>query len=108
MKDTQANMALENQTMATISFTPKKTFGQWMLRSATLEVNHVPYKVKIGKTIDICVTPGMTDLICYGNYLGKMGTVHISEVFEAGKRYEVRYKAPMLVFLSGKLSVHPL
>ena len=95
-------------TAATIKFVPKKTLGQWMLRKASIEVHGETKTTKIRKPIDFQVQAGEVKLCCYCNYLGKMGTVTKQMKLESGKKYEITYHAPMIIFLKGKMEIKEL
>jgi hypothetical protein len=99
-------MVDENQTgMCTIIFLPKKVFGQWMARKATIVADRKSYTTKFGKKVEFQLNGGTKTLYMYANYLGETCQLKVAHNFETGKKYLVRYRTPLLVFMNGKAKI---
>lgn len=93
---------------AVVYFCPNRKFGQFLLRKATIEISNQIVTTKVKKASKLIISPGKTDIFCYGNYLGKCGKVQKSFVFESGTAYIVKCRSPLVVFMSGKLVIRPV
>ena len=95
----------DNASRATVRFVPKKYFGQWMLRKATIELCGRKETIKIKQSAEFQVDAAEVSITCYGNYFGKIGRARKVASLQAGKTYEVRYHTPLLIFIPGKLEI---
>lgn len=89
---------------ATINFTAKKVMGQFLVSSATLEVNGVPYQTKFNQPISVQAPAGNVQIECYLNYMGKSGVAQTSVALAPNQTYQLEYKSPMVVTGSGTLT----
>lgn len=92
---------------ATVYFCPKRVWGQFILRKATIEIASQKMPTKINSFSKLEIAPGETDVLCYANYLGKCGKAKLRFMFESGKTYVVNYRSPLIVFMAGKLNIQP-
>ena len=88
-----------------VYFRPKKIFGQWLLRRATMVIDSQQITTKIKRIEKIEVPSKTSEVSCYCNYLGKTGIARQSYAFESGKSYVVDYRSPLIVLMSGKMSI---
>lgn len=95
---------VENKSF--IYFRPRKHFGQWLLRKATIAIDSQKVTTKIKETVKLEVSSKTAEVSCYSNYLGKTGIATQSFTFESGKSYIVDYQSPLLVFSKGKISIN--
>ena len=99
-------MVDENQTgIFTIIFLPKKIFGQWMARKATIVADRKSYTTKFGKRVEFQLNSGTKTLYMYANYMGETCQLKVTRNFETGKKYLVRYRISLFVFMNGKAKI---
>jgi 3-oxoacyl-ACP reductase-like protein len=90
---------------ATITFLAKKVMGQFLVSSATLEVNGVPYQASFKQPIVVQAPAGNVQLVGYLNYMGRSGVAQALVALAPGQSYQVEYKSPAVVTGSGTLTV---
>ena len=91
---------------ATIYFCPKRLWGQYALRKATIEVANQKVTTKINGYSKLKLNAGEANILCYGNYLGKCGKSQETFYFQDGCNYLVDYRSPLLIFMAGKIQIH--
>ena len=95
----------EQPGTATIVFSAKKVMGQFLVSSATIEINGIPYQADFKKPINILAPAGNVQIVCYLNYLDKSGLAQMHATLAPNQSYQVNYKSPAVVTGSGTLTI---
>ena len=103
--EVKKNCSESEESRIDVYFLPKKVFGQFLVRKATLEIDGKTLKTKFKKAVKLELAPGETEIFCYANYLGKSGKAMLTHNFEKGKTYLIKYHCPIIVFFAGKIEV---
>ena len=100
--------ASKTSIACTVRFLPKKIFGQWMVRKATIIANGKECTTKFRKPIDFEISSGHQTLTGFMNYMGRAGKFSITYNFEPEKKYLIKYRTPLLVFFDGKVKIEEI